>query len=151
MRGTTTWVHYCKFAANLQNTFLEEHLWGTVSVFYIICFSTSNKQHILLTSFYNLQARICRLSKNRFEGFLYFMIYFSNFSQVLAVIEAPILFLFRSLVKQMFVVIVEAVPYRCSSRKIVWSIHVVSVKRNKFINNGQMSWRCFYFILFSFD
>ena len=47
------------------------------------------------------------------------MIYFSNFPQMLAVIEAPIIFLFQILVKQMFAVIAETVPHRCSSRKIV--------------------------------
>ena len=70
---------------------------------------------------------------------------------MLAVIEAPVLFLFLSLVKQMFVAIAEAVPHRCSTRKIIWSIPVINVKKNNFINNGQMSWRYFYFILFSFD
>ena len=70
---------------------------------------------------------------------------------MLAVIEAPIIFLFQSLVKQMFVVIAEAVPHRYSSRKIIWSIPVINVKRNNFINNGQVSWGYFYFILFNFD
>ena len=69
---------------------------------------------------------------------------------MLAVTEAPITFLFQSLVKQMFVAIAEAVPHRCSSRKIIWSIPVINVKRNNFINHGQMSWEYFYFILFSF-
>ena len=70
---------------------------------------------------------------------------------MLAVIEAPIIFLFQSLVKQMFVVIAEAVPHRCSSKKTIWSISIINVKKNNFINNGQMSWGYFYFILFSFD
>ena len=70
---------------------------------------------------------------------------------MLAVIEAPIIFLFQSLVKQMFVVIAEAVPHRCSSKEIIWSILAINVKRNNFINNEQMSWGYFYFILFSFD
>ena len=43
LRSTSAWVLYCKFAGDLQNTFLEEHLWGTGSVFYIICFVPSNK------------------------------------------------------------------------------------------------------------
>ena len=59
---------------------------------------------------------------------------------MLAVIEAPVIFLFQSLVKQMFVVIAETVPHRCSSRKIIWSVLVKNVKRNNFISNGQMSW-----------
>ena len=69
---------------------------------------------------------------------------------MLAVIETPIIFLFESFVKQMFVVIAEAVPCRCSSRKVIWSISVINVKRNNFVNNGQMLWEC-YFVLFSFD
>ena len=56
-----------------------------------------------------------------------------------AVTEAPIIFLFQSLVKQMFVVIAEAVPHRCSSKKIIWSIAVINVKKNNFVNNGQIS------------
>ena len=40
---------------------------------------------------------------------------------MLAVIEAPIIFLFQSLVKQMFVVIAEAVPHRFSSKKIIYT------------------------------
>ena len=39
--------------------------------------------------------------------------------EMLAVIEAPFLFLFQSLVKQMFVVIAEAVPHRRYSRKTI--------------------------------
>ena len=70
---------------------------------------------------------------------------------MLAVTEASIVFLFQSLVKQMFVVIAEAVPHSCSSERIIWPIPVINVKRNNFINNGQMSWGYFYFILFSFD
>ena len=70
---------------------------------------------------------------------------------MLTVIEAPIIFLFQPLVKQMFVVTAEAVPHRWSLRKTIWVITVVNVKRNNFINNGQISWGYFYFILFSFD
>ena len=58
------------------------------------------------------------------------------------------IFSFQFLVKQMFVVIAEAVSHRCSC---IWSITVINVKRNNFINNGQMSWGYFYFILFTFD
>ena len=43
LRDASAWVLYCKFTGNLQNTFLEEHLSGTVSGFYIICFGASNK------------------------------------------------------------------------------------------------------------
>ena len=38
---------------------------------------------------------------------------------MLPVIEAPIIFLYQSLVKQIFVVIAEVVLHRCSSRKII--------------------------------
>ena len=55
--------------------------------------------------------------------------------QMLAVIEAPIIFSFQSSV----FVIAEAVPRRCSSRKIIWSIPVIKVNRSNFITNGQMS------------
>ena len=70
---------------------------------------------------------------------------------MLAATETPIIFLFKSLVKQMLVVIAEAFPHSFSSRRIIWSIPVINVKRNNFINNGQMSWEYFYFILFRFD
>ena len=43
MRSTPACVLYCKFAEDLQNTFLEKHFWGTASMFYIICFGASNK------------------------------------------------------------------------------------------------------------
>ena len=70
---------------------------------------------------------------------------------MLAVVEVPIKFFFQSLVKQIFVVIAEAVLHRCFPRKTIWLIPVINVKRNNFINNGQMSWGDYYFILFSFD
>ena len=70
---------------------------------------------------------------------------------MLAVIEAPIVFLFQSLVKKMFVIIAEAVPHGSSSRKIVCSIPVINMKKNIFTDNGQISWRNFHFILLSFD
>ena len=60
-----------------------------------------------MTSFYNLQTRICRPFL-RFS--LFYDIFFETIFQMLAVTEAPII----SLVKQMFVVIAEAVPYRRS-------------------------------------
>ena len=39
----SAWVLYCRFAADLQNTFLEKYLWGTASVFHIVYFGASNK------------------------------------------------------------------------------------------------------------
>ena len=68
----------------------------------------------------------------------FYDIFFELISQTFAVIETLIVFLFQSFAKQMFVVVAEAAP-------------VINVKRNDFINNRQMSWRYFYFILFSFD
>ena len=65
---------------------------------------------------------------------------------MLAVIEAPILFLFQSLVKQMFFVIAEVVL-----KGVIQEDHLIytpiNMKRSNFINNRQMSWRYF----FSFD
>ena len=83
--------------------------------------------------------------------FLYYGIFFEIISQLFAVMEAPVIFLFQSLVKQMPVVIAEAVLRRCSSKRNIWCISVVNVKRNNFVNNGQMSRRHFCFILFSFN
>ena len=89
---------------------------GDVSVFYIICVGASNKEHLLLTSFYNLQIRICRLIKSFLKVFfILWYIFFEIISQLLAVTEATILFLFQSLVWQMSTVIAEAVPHSCSS------------------------------------
>ena len=45
---------------------------------------------------------------------------------MVAVIEAPIIFLFQSLVKQMFFVIAEAVSHRCSSRRIKRSTAIIT-------------------------
>ena len=42
LRSTSAWAPYCKSAADLQNTYLEEHLWETASLFYIVCFGASN-------------------------------------------------------------------------------------------------------------
>ena len=132
--STSAWVFYCKFAGDLQNTFLEKHLWVTGSVFCIICFGASNKYHILQTSFYNLQTRICRLIKDLFM----------QTDQKPRCNWSAYIFLFQFLVKQIFVGITEAVPRR-------WSITVINVKKNSFMNNGQMSWGYFSFIFFSFD
>ena len=74
-------------------------------------------------AFYNLQTKICRPFL-RFS--LFYEIFFEIIFQMLAVTKAPII----SLVKQMFVVIAEAVPYRCSWKTIIWSILVINVKRN---------------------
>ena len=82
---------------------------------------------------------------------LFYDIFFEMIFQMLAVIEALIIFLFQSLVKQTFFIIAEAVLRSCSSRKIIWSIPVINVKRNNFIKNGQMSWIYYYFIFVSFD
>ena len=68
--STSAWVRYCKFAADLQNNVLEEHLWRIVSAFYIICFGAS--KNILLTSFCNLQTRIERLINSTFWRFSLF-------------------------------------------------------------------------------
>ena len=50
---------------------------------------------------------------------LFYDIYFETISELLAVIEAPIIFLFQSLVKKITIVITEAVHRRCSLKKII--------------------------------
>ena len=95
---------------------------------------------------------ICRLIQKPCWRFsLFYDIFLKTIFQMLPVIEAPITILFQPLVKQIFVVIAEAFLDRCSTRKIIWSIPVINVQKNNFINNGKMSWGYFSFILFSFD
>ena len=132
LRSTSAWVLYCKFAADLQNTFLKEYVWGTASVFYITCFGPSNTFYWLASIIY--RPELVHWSKTFWRFSLFYDIFFEIISQLLAVTEAPIIFLFQSLVQQMFVVIAEAVPHRCSSKKIIWSILVINVNRNNFIN-----------------
>ena len=147
--STSAWVLYCKFAGDLQNSSIVEHLWGLV-----LCFISFVLVQVKTSTFYRLVfiIRIDQTDQKPFWRFsLFYDIFFEIIFQMLAVIEALTIFLFQSLVKQIFVVIAEAVPHRCSSRKIIWSIPVINVKRNNFINNGQVSWGYFYFILFNFD
>ena len=148
MRSSSAWVLYCKFAGDLQSTFLEEHLRVTGSVFYNICFGASNNNTFYWLAFIIYRPEFGDWSKIFLKVFLFYNIFFKIIFQMLAL---PITFLFQSLVKLMFVVIVAVVPHRCFSREIVWSIPVINVKRNNFISNGQMSWGYFYIILFSFD
>ena len=70
---------------------------------------------------------------------------------MLAVIEARIMYLCQSVLKQMFLGNAEAVPHKCSSREIISSIPVTNVKGNNFINNGKISWIYFYLISARFD
>ena len=65
-----------------------------------------------------------------------------------AVIEASVIFLFKSLVKRMFLVIAEAVRHRCSARKIILSILAINVKESNFINNRQKSWGSIFILYF---
>ena len=139
LHGTTAWVLYCKFAGDLQSTFLEEHLWGL-----ILCFVSFVLVQVINNTFYWLAFIIYRpefvhWSKTFLKVFFILWYILEKFFQMLAVIEASIIFLFQSLVKQMLVVIAEAVPHRCSSRKISWYIPFIIVNRNNFINHGQMS------------
>ena len=141
LRSTFAWVLYCKFAADLQNKFLEGHIWGTASVFYIICFGASNKWHILPTNFYNLQTRICRLIKSFLKVFfILWYIFRNNFS--IACCDWSTYHTFISIFSQTNVVIAEASsPPQVLFKKIIWSIPAINVKKNIY----------FYFILFSFD
>ena len=136
MHSTSAWVLYCKFAGDLQNSSIVEHLWGLV-----LCFISFVLVQVKTSTFYRLAfiIRIDQTDQKPFWRFsLFYDIFFEIIFQMLAVIETPIISLFESFVKQMFVVIAEAVPRRCSSRKIIWSISVINVKRNNFVNNGQM-------------
>ena len=47
LRDTSAWVLYCIFARDLQNTFLEEHLWGLV-----LCFISFALVHVINNTFY---------------------------------------------------------------------------------------------------
>ena len=55
LRGTSAWVLYCKFAGDLQNTFLEEHLWGLV-----LGFISFVLVQVINNTFYWLAFIICR-------------------------------------------------------------------------------------------
>ena len=138
MRDTSAWVLYFKFAKDLQNTFLEEHLWRLVLDFisFVLVQVINNTLYWLAFKIYRPEFVIC-----------IFDMFFEIIFQTLAVTEAPIISLVQSLVKQMFLVIAEGIPRRCSSRKIIWSIPVINAKRINFINNGQMSWG-YVFILY---
>ena len=131
---TSAWVLYCKFAGDLQNTFLEEHLWGLV-----LCFISFVLVQVINSTFYWLVFIIYRpefvhWSKTFLKAF--FILYiFRIIFRMLAVIKAPIIFWFQSLVKQMFVEIAKAIPHRCPSEKIIWSTPAINKKRNNFINN----------------
>ena len=135
LHSTSAWVIYCIFAVDLQNTFLEKHLQGIASLF---CISFALVQ-VIRNKFSWPAYIIYRLEfvdwLKFFWKFSLFFTFFEIISQLLAVIEAPIMFLFQSLVKQMFTVIAEAVPHSCSSKKIIWSTPVINVKRNNFTNN----------------
>ena len=144
-------MFYCKFAADLQNIFWKGHLWGQ-----LLSFMSFVLVQVINNTFYWLAFIIYRRefldwSKPFWRFSLFYGVFLEIISQLLAAIEAPITFLFQSLVKQVLVLIAEAVPYRCSSQTTIWSIPVINAKMNNFINKGQISRIYFYFILFSFD
>ena len=110
----------------------------------VLCFISFVLVLVINNTFYWLAFIIYRpefvhWSKTFLKVFFILWYILEKFFQMLAVIEASIIFLFQSLVKQMLVVIAEAVPHRCSSRKISWYIPFIIVNRNNFINHGQMS------------
>ena len=122
----------------------------------VLGFTSSVLVQVVNNIFYWLSFIIYRqefvdFSKTFLKVFYILWSIFQNIFQMLVVTEAPILFLFQSLVKQMFFVIAEAFHHRCFSRKITWSIPIINVNSNNFINNGQMSWRYYNFMLLSFD
>ena len=77
---------------------------------------------------------------------LFYDIFFEIIFQILAVIEAPMIFSFQSLVKQIFFVITEAVPHRYSTKK-----NHLFYTRYKFEEQSNVMDIYFYFNLFSFD
>ena len=149
--STSAWVLYCKFAGDLQKTFLEEHLLGL-----LLCFISFVLLQVINNTFYWLAFIIYRpefvdWSKTFLKVFFIFWYIFRNIFPN-ACCNWSTNYFFFSIISQTNVCwMAEAVTYKCSSRKIIWSIPVINVKRNNFKNNGQMSWGYFHFILFSFD
>ena len=122
----------------------------------VLCFTSFVLLQVISNTFYWLAFIIYRpefvdWSKTFLKVFFILWYIFRNNSLNAFCNWSTFYIFFQSLVKQMFVVIAEAVPHRCFSRKIIWSMPIINMNRNNFINNGQMSWGYFYFILFSFD
>ena len=79
LRSTSAWVLYCKFAGNLQNTFLEEHLCGLV-----LCFISFVLVQVINNTFSWLIFIIYRpefvyLSKTFLKAFFILYIFRNNF------------------------------------------------------------------------
>ena len=141
LRGTSGWVLCCKFARDLQNTFLEEHLSGLVlgfvsfvlvqvinNTFYWLAFIIYRPEFVdwskaFLKVFFILWYTFRNNFPNACCNWSTYYIFISIFSQ------ANVLCNCRSSHPQMFF----------SSRKIIWTMPVINVKRSNFINNGQMS------------
>ena len=137
---------YCKFAADLQSIFWE-HLWGQLlsfTVFILVQIINSTFYWLALITY---RTEILNWLKPFWRVSLFYDVFLEIIPQLFAVIEAPIMFLFLSLAKQMLVVIAEAVPYRCYSKTLIWSISVINVKRNNFINRDKCQGDIFIFII----
>ena len=137
---------YCKFAADLQSIFWK-HLSGQLlsSVAFVLV-------QVINITFYGLALIIYRPAildwpKSFWRVSLFYGVFLDIVSQLFAVIEAPIISLFQSLAKQMFVLIAKAVPCRCYSKTLIWSIPVMNMKRNNLINRDKCHGDIFIFII----
>ena len=140
MRRTSAWVLYCKFSVNLQNTFLEKHLWGTASVFISFVLAKVINNTIYWLAFIVYRPEFVDWSKTLWKFSLFDDIFGLRCNWITC-------YIFISIFSQTN----ARVLHRCSLKKTIRSIPVVNGKRINFINNGQMSTRYFYFKLFSFD
>ena len=130
----------------MQSIFWE-HLWGQ-----LLSFIAFLLVQVINSTFYWLALIIYRPEildwpKPFWRVSLFYCAFLEIISQLFAVIEAPIIFLFQSLAKKIFVVIAEAVPYRCYAKTFIWSIPVINVKRNNFINRDKCQGDIFIFII----
>ena len=142
--STSEWVLDCKFATDLQNTFLKNTSEGLLLYFisFVLVQEISNTSY--KPAFIIYRPEIVDWSKTIRRFFLFYDIFFEIIPQLLALIEAPVIFLLQFLVKQMHVAVAEPVSHMCFSKKIIWFIPVINLKRNNFIDNEQMSRRYFY-------
>ena len=131
---------------DLQSIFWEQ-LWGQLLSFiaFVLVKVINNTFYWLTLIIY--RPEILDWPKPFWRVSLFYGVFLEIISQLFAVIEAPIIFLFQSLAKQMFVVIAEAVPNRCYSKTLIWSIPVINVKRNNFINRDKCQGDIFIFII----
>ena len=78
LRNFSAWVLYCKFVGDLQNTFLEEHLWVTGFVFYNISFGASNNNTFYWLAFIIYRPEFGDWSKIFLKVFFILWYFFQN-------------------------------------------------------------------------